>query len=137
MISPIDDSDTCEVRVEKFATRAYCGNSVLYIEHTDIDNIGSLFQPDNIALLDADTLTEPLTLRRWREGDRFTPLGMTGEKKVSDFLIDAKMSMAEKGRQFVLCEGDKIVWLVGQRIDERYKITSSTENVIKIVKEII
>ena len=62
---------------------------------------------------------------------------MTGEKKVSDFLIDAKMSMAEKGRQFVLCSGDKIVWLVGQRIDERHKITSSTENVIRIAKEII
>lgn len=137
IISHIATDDECEVEVDLAKSKIYCGNSVLYIERTDIDNIDSLFQPDNIALLDADTLTEPLTLRRWREGDRFTPLGMTGEKKVSDFLIDAKMSMAEKGRQFVLCSGDKIVWLVGQRIDERHKITSSTENVIRIAKEII
>ena len=136
-ISRIASDDICEVAVNLAKSKVYCGNSVLYIERTDIDNIDSLFQPDNIALLDADTLTEPLTLRRWREGDRFTPLGMTGEKKVSDFLIDAKMSMAEKGRQFVLCSGDKIVWLVGQRIDEKHKITSSTENVIRIAKEII
>ena len=85
--------------------------------------------------LDLDTLTEPLTLRKWRDGDRFMPLGMMEEKKVSDYLIDAKVSMAEKRRQFVLTSGDRIVWLVGQRIDNRHKITSKTENVLRITKE--
>jgi tRNA(Ile)-lysidine synthase len=110
---------------------------VLYIEHKDIDNIETLIQPENVALLDADTLREPLVLRKWSEGDRFIPLGMTHEKKVSDYLIDIKMSMAEKGRQFVLTSDGQIVWLVGQRIDERNRITKQTENVLKITKEII
>lgn len=137
VISRIGADDECEVPFDLGKSKVYCGNSVLYIERTNIDHIDSLFQPDHIALLDADTLTEPLTLRKWREGDRFVPLGMNGEKKVSDYLINAKVSMAEKSRQFVLCAGEQIVWLVGHRIDERYKITSATENVVKIVKEIV
>ena len=137
VISRIGVDDECEVPFDLSKSKVYCGNSVLYIERTNIDHIDSLFQPDNIALLDADTLTEPLTLRKWREGDRFVPLGMSGEKKVSDYLINSKVSMAEKSRQFVLCAGEQIVWLVGHRIDERYKITSATENVVKIVKEIV
>lgn len=137
VISRIGVDDECEVPFDIGKSKVYCGNSVLYIERTNIDHIDSLFQPDNIALLDADTLTEPLTLRKWREGDRFVPLGMSGEKKVSDYLINSKVSMAEKSRQFVLCAGEQIVWLVGHRIDERYKITSATENVVKIVKEIV
>ena len=60
---------------------------------------------------------------------------MTDHKKVSDYLVDVKMSMAEKSRQFVLTSGEEIVWLVGQRIDNRHKITSKTENVLRITKE--
>ena len=136
-ISRIASDDVCEVAVNLAKSKVYCGNSVLYIEHKDIDNIETLIQPENIALLDADTLREPLVLRKWSEGDRFIPLGMTHEKKVSDYLIDIKMSMAEKSRQFVLTSGGQIVWLVGQRIDERNRITKQTENVLKITKEII
>jgi tRNA(Ile)-lysidine synthase len=136
-ISRIASDDVCEVAVNLAKSKVYCGNSVLYIEHKDIDNIETLIQPENVALLDADTLREPLVLRKWSEGDRFIPLGMTHEKKVSDYLIDIKMSMAEKGRQFVLTSDGQIVWLVGQRIDERNRITKQTENVLKITKEII
>ena len=89
------------------------------------------------AQVDADRLQFPLTLRRWREGDSFVPFGMTGRKKVSDFLIDAKVSVAEKQRQFVLVSGDEIVWLVGRRIDDRYRLTPDTENVLRITKEIV
>jgi tRNA(Ile)-lysidine synthase len=62
---------------------------------------------------------------------------MTGSKKVSDFLIDAKVSMAEKGRQFVLLSEGKIAWLVGRRIGDEFRITDKTERVIRITKEII
>ena len=81
-------------------------------------------------------LTIPLTLRRWRKATPFVPFGMTGRKKVSDFLIDAKVSMAEKQRQFVLLSGGRSVWLVG-RIDDRYRLTPDTENVLRITKEIV
>ncbi len=136
-VSRIAADDECQVAVDLSKSKVYCGNSVLYIEHKDIDNIDTLIQPENVALLDADTLAEPLVLRKWSEGDRFVPFGMTGEKKVSDYLIDIKMSMAEKGRQFVLTSAGEIVWLVGQRIDGRHAITKQTENVLKITKEII
>ena len=135
VISRIEEGDECEVAVNLAKTKVHCGGSVLYLEKKDIDTIESLIVPEHIALLDLNTLTEPLTLRKWREGDRFMPLGMMEEKKVSDYLIDAKVSMAEKKRQFVLTSGDRIVWLVGQRIDNRHKITSKTENVLRITKE--
>ena len=137
LLSPIKADDTCLVSVASSAHRAYCGNSVLYMEYLDIDNVQTLSQPENIALIDADKLEYPLTLRRWTEGDTFIPIGMSGHKKVSDYLIDAKISLPEKQRQFVLLSGDKIVWLVGRRLSEEFKITSSTENILKITKEII
>ena len=137
VIAPIAPDDACLTTVRKGAPRSYCGNSVLYYEYCDIDTIKNFGVPENIAQIDADRLQFPLTLRRWREGDSFVPFGMTGRKKVSDFLIDAKVSMAEKQRQFVLLSGGEIVWLVGRRIDDRYRLTPGTENVLRITKEIV
>ena len=90
-----------------------------------------------MALLDADALEYPLELRRWSEGDSFIPFGMTGRKKVSDYLIDAKVSMPEKSRQFVLLSAGEIAWLVGRRIDDRFRLKDSTERVLRLTKEII
>ena len=137
LVAPIAPDDDCLVKVEQGAPRSYCGNAVLYFEYCDIDTIKNFGVPEHIAQVDADRLQFPLTLRRWREGDWFIPFGMTGRKKVSDFLIDAKVSMPEKQRQFVLLSGDEIVWLVGRRIDDRYRLTSETENVLRITKEIV
>jgi tRNA(Ile)-lysidine synthase len=150
LIEPIGAGDPCEVTIDRGTTRAYAGNSVYYLRIVDIDHIDSLVVNENTALVDADTLRWPLSLRRWHEGDRFTPLGMQGTKKVSDYLIDAKVPVPEKGRQFVLvnggdgdvCDGsdgggDEIVWLTGRRLDDRFKITPKTENVLKIVREVI
>ena len=137
VIAPIAPDDACLTTVRKGAPRSYCGNSVLYYEYCDIDTIKNFGVPENIAQVDADKLQFPLTLRRWRDGDWFVPFGMTGRKKVSDFLVDAKVSVAEKQRQFVLLSGDEIVWLVGRRIDDRYRLTPDTENVLRITKEIV
>ncbi|MFI3305234.1 MAG: tRNA lysidine(34) synthetase TilS [Rikenellaceae bacterium] len=137
LIKAIDADDSCEVEVDESATRSYCGNSVLYFEKIVIDLIESFDLGDNTALIDADKLKYPLTLRKWREGDTFTPLGMSGHKKVSDFLIDEKVSMPEKERQFVLTSADEIVWLIGRRIDDKYRVEEESENILKITKEII
>ena len=88
-----------------------------------------------MAYIDEQKLTFPLTLRRWQEGDSFIPFGMIGRKKVSDFLIDQKVSVAQKSRQFVLLSGQDIVWVVGRRIDDRYAITKRTEDILKITKQ--
>lgn len=137
LVTQIKECDSCAVEIAPNVSRAYCGNSVLYIENIIIDLIESFDLGDNIALLDNDKLQYPLTLRRWSEGDSFVPLGMSGHKKVSDFLIDEKVSQPDKERQFVLVSGEDIVWLVGRRIDDRYKLESESENVLKLTKEII
>ena len=136
-ITRIEEDDPCCITLREGQQRAYCGNSVLYFELCDVDSLTTYNVPDNVALLDADKVTYPLTLRRWMEGDSFTPFGMAGNKKVSDFLIDAKVSMAEKSRQFVLISGEQIAWLVGRRIGDEFRITNKTERVIRITKEII
>ena len=136
-ITPISDDDDCEIMVNADDLRSFCGNSVLYYEHTDIDQIKTFGVPENMAQLDADTLQYPLRLRRWRNGDWFVPFGMSGRKKVGDFLTDAKISAPERKRQFVLLSGDDIVWVVGRRIDDRFALTSKSENVLKITREIV
>ena len=87
--------------------------------------------PD-IAQLDYQRRRFPLTLRRWRQGDYFYPLGMRGRKKLSDFITDQKMSVVQKLNLQVLLSGRDIVWVVGHRIDERYKISSSTQKVFVV-----
>lgn len=137
VVAHITSDDSCESQISQGALRSYCGNAVLYFERCDIDTIKAFGVPDNIAQIDDDKLTYPLTVRRWREGDWFIPFGMTGRKKVSDYLIDHKVSLAEKERQFVLLSGDEIVWLIGRRIDDRYRLSEQTENVLRITKEIV
>ena len=136
-VAPIADDDPCTCQVAHGAARSYCGNAVLYYEWTDIDAVKDFGVPEHIAQLDADKLQYPLTLRRWQEGDWFIPFGMTGRKKVSDFLIDEKVSLPEKQRQFVLLSGDEIVWVVGRRIDDRYRLTDRTDEVLCITREIL
>ncbi len=86
----------------------------------------------NEAWLDYDKLKFPLTWRRWKEGDRFIPLGMTGFKKVSDFLIDEKISVADKDEVTVIESAGEIVWVVGMRIDERVKQVSQSSKAFVI-----
>lgn len=84
------------------------------------------------ACVDADKLTLPLTVRKWQKGDKFVPFGMTGKKNVSDYLTDRKFSLFAKENQYVVCSGDKIVWLVGERSDNRFRVTEETKRVMVI-----
>jgi len=85
-----------------------------------------------IACFDADKLSFPLKLRKWQEGDVFRPIGMKGRKKVSDYFIDNKFSLTDKENAWLLVSGDDIVWLVGHRMDDRYKITKNTLSICEI-----
>ena len=134
LVAPIEDEDDCEVIIERDEMRSYCGNSVLYYEHTDIDNVNEYRLPSDIALIDESKLQYPLRLRRWREGDTFIPFGMAGRKKVGDYLTDQKVPIVERKRQFVLVSGEDIVWVVGRRTDERFRVGANTENILKVTK---
>ncbi len=86
----------------------------------------------NFAYLDADKLKFPLTLAKWKLGDKFRPLGMKDFKKLSDFFIAEKMNLFEKENQWVLHSGKEIVWVLDRRIDDRFKITDKTKRICVI-----
>lgn len=88
-----------------------------------------LVKNSRLAALDYNKLHFPLKLRNWQQGDVFTPIGMKGKKKVSDFMIDEKFSTYQKENTWVICSLDTIVCIVGYRINEYFKLVPQTEKV--------
>lgn len=106
----------------------------VHLKISRINNDGEVKIPKsgNIALFDASKLKYPLKLRKWKEGDSFIPYGMTSNKKLSDFFIDNKFSIVEKENAWLLISGKTIMWLVGHRIANPFKVTNDTEQILKI-----
>ena len=93
----------------------------------------SITDNPNIEIINEDAvINKKLMLRHWQDGDVFRPLGMQGEKKVSDFLIDEKIDQYEKEKQIVLTANDKIIWLCGRRISETIKINKDTKHYLEL-----
>lgn len=102
--------------------------SVLNIEEIDTN-----FERNNAILFaDFDKIKLPIILRPWQEGDWFIPLGMKGKKKISDFLIDKKISLNLKKNIFLLTSQDATLWVVNHRADDRFKLTDSTRKVLRV-----
>lgn len=87
----------------------------------------------NAANLDGHKIIYPLVLRKWQHGDVFYPFGRNQKKKVSDFFIDEKIPILDKEKTWLLCSGGKIIWIVGHRIDNRFRITQRTRKVLLIL----
>lgn len=85
-----------------------------------------------VAMLDAEKVRFPLVWRLWEKGDSFSPLGMQGRKKISDYFVDNKLSLLEKQKATVIESAGEIVWVVGHRIDDRYKITDQKKQIIRL-----
>ena len=83
-------------------------------------------------VLDADKLKFPLSVRKWQKGDYFYPIGLSGSKKLSKFFKDLKLSILEKENIWLLCSDNKIIWVIGLRMDDRFKIGPNTKNCLKI-----
>jgi tRNA(Ile)-lysidine synthase len=86
----------------------------------------------SVACIDAEKMTFPVNIRKWRPGDNFIPLGMKQKKKLSDYFIDNKYSIPEKENKYILESDGRIVWIIGDRIDNRFRITRSTKKALII-----
>jgi len=89
-----------------------------------------MIKKSNFACIDFSKLNFPLELRKWEQGDSFHPLGMTQKKKISDFLIDTKVNRLEKENVWVLISNNEVVWVVSKRLDNRFKVTEETKDVL-------
>lgn len=126
IISPYDDAYEA-VTIREKNESVVRGVWEISIERTTSKEIST---SSIVASLDADKVKFPITWRYWQPGDSFYPLGMENRKKLSDFLIDRKIPLADKNGISVLESDGEIIWVVGHRIDNRYKITPETKSVV-------
>jgi tRNA(Ile)-lysidine synthase len=102
----------------------------LKLTFCNVDDISH--EPTNTIFVEEETLQFPLLIRKWHEGDLFFPFGMNGKKKLSKFFKDEKFSLLDKSNTWLLCSDNQIVWVVGNRQDERFKVTETTTRILKI-----
>lgn len=101
----------------------------LKIEISEVDKISTKIS--DTLFVDGEKLKYPLLLRKWNTGDYFYPLGMKGKKKLSKFFKDEKLDILSKKSIWLLCSNDDIVWVVGKRADDRFKVTENTNRILK------
>lgn len=130
IIAPLQASEAEHVLINVFSDCAFADGVLKFTKKPVAQH--SLSSLNTIAALDAATIQFPLLLRKWKQGDYFYPLGMKKKKKLSRFFIDQKLSKTDKEKVWVLEMNKKIVWVLGYRIDDRFKINGSTKNVIVI-----
>ena len=138
IISPDKSPKAETIIIEQGITNLQFATGNLQIKYASVADFARLFAgaiANSTACLDADEITFPLILRRWKQGDYFYPLGMRKKKKLARFFIDQKLSKTEKERIWVLEMNKKIVWVVGIRIDDRFRMTDKTKNILQISLE--
>nr|WP_262923164.1 tRNA lysidine(34) synthetase TilS [Arenibacter sp. N53] len=130
LLKPKEQEDTKVVNIEE-------GQEILAepisLKFSTVKSIGES-SPKSV-YVDKEKLKYPLTVRKCEKGDYFYPLGMLGKKKVSKYFKDEKMDIFAKENQWLLCSGNDIVWVIGKRADDRFKITERTKEILKIIFE--
>ena len=132
IVSPQKSSKLTTIVVEQGTRTLQFDAGNLTIEAATLHDDHQLPTNKCVAALDADKITFPLILRKWKEGDYFYPLGMKKKKKVARFFIDQKLSKTEREKVWLIEMNKKILWVVGFRIDERFKVSEKTKKVLKI-----
>lgn len=132
IVAPLAQEEAAHILIEEGDGPVRFAEGELRLTRVDVKDLRTLDQGAGVALLDAGKIGYPLLLRRWKAGDYFYPLGMRKKKKVARLLIDARVSIAEKERVWVLEADKRLIWVVGRRIDDRWKIGPGTETVLRI-----
>jgi tRNA(Ile)-lysidine synthase len=127
-IAPLSDDKKEEYTVNAFKELKELPIKIDYKIIRSVDFVNDRM----VAFMDADKLQFPLTLRKWRAGDKFKPLGMDGFKKLSDFFTNQKLNRFDKKNVWLLLSGNDIAWVIGYRADNRFKVTDSTKKVIRL-----
>ncbi len=128
-ITPLSEADKRIFYLEEGDTEVY---EPFRMVIENIPNVNfKIEESRESACIDANETDFPLLIRKWRQGDYFRPLGMSGFKKISDFLVDEKIPVHQKENIWLLCSGQKIIWVMGLRLDDRFKITEKTTRILK------
>jgi tRNA(Ile)-lysidine synthase len=131
IIAPLNDQLSGHILIEKVPAKIQFEGKILTVKSFAAKDFAPPASP-LIAALDKDKIRFPLLLRKWKQGDYFYPLGMQKKKKLSRFFIDQKMSLIEKENAWVVESDKKILWVVGKRIDDRFKITPNTKEILEL-----
>ena len=129
LITPLSEVKNKLVIIPEGVNEITFGDQIMLVKEVIVENFNTT--DNQLAYINKSELSFPLILRPWKEGDYFYPLGMKKKKKVSRFMMDIKLSKFEKDQQWVLESDKKIVWVVGRRIDDRFKVRPLTAQVLK------
>lgn len=130
--SPLSKQEWNLLVIEEGQSPIRLNNGQLLIQRKNWSNQITPSTDKHIAQLDSSKVQFPLLIRPWKAGDYFYPLGMSKKKKIARFLIDLKLSKAEKEQVLVIESAGRICWVVGYRIDDRFKIRTSTSSIVAL-----
>ena len=135
IISPIQSTEAQHILIKEDDLQIDFSSGFISIEKKDIEKFKISDNP-MIAQLDFSKITFPLLLRKWKTGDYFYPLGMQKKKKLGRFLSDQKLSITQKENVWILEMDLKIIWVVGIRIDNRFKVSDTTQKIYSMRQSI-
>jgi len=125
------DNTSGELQVFEHDQRIELKDVSIQFNTLSLNNLEPISPDPLTAKFDKNLLTFPLEVRKWKKGDYFYPIGMKGKKKLSKFFKDEKYSLLQKENIWLLCSGLDVIWVIGKRMDDRYKITDKTIHILK------
>lgn len=132
IITTLKTENAAHITIDKIDDKIIYEGGQLHMQNTNKNPLQIVDKNSNEIIVDAEAIKYPMILRRCKTGDYFYPLGMQKKKKISRFLIDLKLSATEKEKVWLLESNNKIVWVIGYRIDDRFKITPKTTQVLQV-----
>ncbi len=132
IIAPNQTTEAQHILIDKEDKKIAFENGILEISQISITENPKPKTENFIAQLDAADIKFPLLLRKWKQGDYFYPLGMQKKKKLSRFFVDQKLSLTDKEKVWVIESNKKILWIIGMRIDDRFKLTDKTTTMLQL-----